>query len=234
MEANATHNPSIQPPAEPAHQRKSAAQRNARPPPELPIDDGLVLRRWSPSDAAALHSAASSSLDELARWMPWAADGYGREQAQGFLEFTAQAWDSASQLDYALVVDGQPSGSFGLMRARSGRADALEVGYWLATRATGRGMATRAVAVLTRTAFAMGAELVQIRHDALNVKSAAVPRRLGFTCVGVSEEEGGVVLWQMEARSELHRGVGLEASEPVEGSAGGSVELCTEYSVPEL
>jgi RimJ/RimL family protein N-acetyltransferase len=57
----------------------------------------------------------------------------------------------------------------------------MEIGYWLRTDATGAGYATEAVKLLVRLAFdLLQAERIEIRCDARNARSAAVPRRLGF------------------------------------------------------
>ncbi|KJK75877.1 hypothetical protein H634G_09242 [Metarhizium anisopliae BRIP 53293] len=160
--------------------------RTIRAPPERLVEGDLVLRRWKLSDAAELHAAASSSAVELARWMPWAADGYDLTKAQQFLDFTSKAWDNGESYDFAIIV-----------------------GYWLAKEATGRGLATRAASLLTRTAFAVGAEHVQIRHDERNHRSGAIPRRLGFKSLGLESLPAGKgggkevsLLWQKDVDSE--------------------------------
>ncbi|OAQ89734.1 GCN5-related N-acetyltransferase (GNAT) domain-containingprotein [Purpureocillium lilacinum] len=155
------------------------------PPPEQLGDrnDDLILRRWRTTDTDGLYAAASSSLAELARWMPWAAKGYSKADADGFLARSAgRAWDVGEDYDFAIIAEGRIVGSCGLMR-RIGPGG-LEIGYWIASDATGCGLATRAAAMLARAAFAMGADRVQIRHDEANERSAGVPRRLGFRCLG--------------------------------------------------
>ena len=58
---------------------------------------------------------------------------------------------------------------------------ALEIGYWLRTSACGQGYASEAVRLLCEFAFeTLGANRVEIRCDALNTRSVAVPTRLGF------------------------------------------------------
>ena len=57
----------------------------------------------------------------------------------------------------------------------------LEIGYWLAPAATGRGLMTRIAGHLTDLALAFdGIERVEIHCDAANSKSAAIPERLGY------------------------------------------------------
>lgn len=177
-------------------------------PPEQLADGDVHLRRWQLSDEEALHAAATSSVAELSPWMPWAAHGYGLQEARQFLRFTTESWESGRQYDYAILVDGRPSGSFGLMQPLTKKQLTLEIGYWLATDATGRGFATRATALLTRAAFELGAEHVQIRHARLNDRSSRVPSRLGFTNIGTRllDEQGGggeaeFVLWELASSS---------------------------------
>jgi len=176
-----------------------------RKPPEQLAEGDLYLRRWQASDAGALEAAASSSIAELSPWMPWAAKGYSMTDAQQFLELTIQSWEVGDEYDYAIVVDGKPSGSFGLMRPLCERPDTFEIGYWLATKVTGRGWATRATAMLIKVARELGAKHVQIRHAELNVRSSKIPSTLGFTCTGThfmevsrrSQEKAQCVVWEL-------------------------------------
>ena len=179
-----------------------------QPPAPLLTDGDLTLQRWQLADAEDLLAAVTQSIHELRRWMPWAADGYTLADAQSFLAFATAAWDAGEEYNFAVVVNGRISGSCGLMRPVSAAAHTLEIGYWLARDVTRRGLATRAAALLVRTAFASGAKHVQIRHDELNSRSAAIPRRLGFTCLGAlllgaNTNGNGTtnVLWQMDKES---------------------------------
>jgi len=58
---------------------------------------------------------------------------------------------------------------------------ALEIGYWIHAAHINRGLATEAAAALTRVAFEVhGVQRVEIHCDPRNVRSAAVPRKLGY------------------------------------------------------
>jgi RimJ/RimL family protein N-acetyltransferase len=57
----------------------------------------------------------------------------------------------------------------------------LEIGYWVHVAHTGRGVATAAARLLTAAAGRIdGVATVWIVCDEANVRSAAVPRRLGY------------------------------------------------------
>lgn len=100
----------------------------------------------------------------------------------------ASEWAAGGDCLYGIFVDGAAAGSCGLHR-RLGD-DGLEIGYWLRTGFTGRGIATRAARLLTSAAFTVEQiELVEIHHDKANLRSAGVPRRLGFALIGEFEDE---------------------------------------------
>ena len=59
-----------------------------------------------------------------------------------------------------------------------------EIGYWVRTGWTGRGIATAAVRLLVDQAFATpGIDHVEIHHDKANVPSSRVPAKLGFALI---------------------------------------------------
>jgi len=63
-----------------------------------------------------------------------------------------------------------------------GPPDTVEIGYWVRTESTGQGLATFATVALTSAAFTYLPDIttVEVRMDALNLRSAAVPSKLGY------------------------------------------------------
>jgi RimJ/RimL family protein N-acetyltransferase len=162
------------------------------PVPPVRIDLGdVVLRRWEPDDAAALAAAAAAALDHLSPWMIWATPEGATERAMAtfIAETTARSADG-SEVVYGVfdAVDGAVLGGTGLHdRLGAGR---LEIGYWLAPTATGRGLMTRIAALLTDLALDLdGITTVEIHCDEANERSAAIPRRLGYRLAGVVESD---------------------------------------------
>jgi ribosomal-protein-serine acetyltransferase len=171
--------------------------------PDEIIDHGQVrLRRYREDDLDAVFQSVTDSLDHLRPWMPWAAD-YTRQAASEFLAVSARGWADGSEYNYAIVTDGTLAGGCGLM-ARIGPGG-LEIGYWVRQGYTRRGLATAASAALVEQAFRLpGVERVEIVTDELNLASAGVPRKLGFTEAGRRPLEmpplagtGIGVVWQL-------------------------------------
>jgi RimJ/RimL family protein N-acetyltransferase len=151
-------------------------------PAETYRDGDLTLTRWHPGDREILTAAVCGSLDHLGAWLIWATGGYTSDDSSEFLRLTGKRWESGEAYEYAIRFDGMGrdvAGGVGLMAREGG----VEIGYWLTKDGTGRGAMTRAVRLLTAEAFRFGAGYVEIQHDELNVRSGAVPARLGFTKV---------------------------------------------------
>ena len=158
-----------------------------RPPPDrIEIDAGVVLRRHRLEDVDALHAVIEESRDHVRPFMPWADQS--RDDTAGFVNQAVARWDAGEEFNYLVtslpeLEAGEPErllGGAGLHN-RPGPG-AFEIGYWLRPDATGRGVMTAVAGCLADLALSLdGVQRVEIHCDEANVRSAAVPRRLGFT-----------------------------------------------------
>ncbi len=140
------------------------------------------MRRYREDDLDAIVQAVTDSADHLRPWLPW-AENYSPESAAEFLDSSTRDWVNGIAYSYAITTTGALAGGIGLM-ARIGPGG-LEIGYWVHQAFTRRGLATAAAAALVAQAFRLpGVDRLEIVHDELNVASAGVPRKLGFTEVG--------------------------------------------------
>jgi RimJ/RimL family protein N-acetyltransferase len=91
---------------------------------------------------------------------------------------------SAYHLVIAARADGSLQGAVGL-EVHSSPTRHGEIGYWIAAAARGKGVATRAVKLLTGWALgAVALPLVEIHVLPANVRSHAVARKAGFSRAG--------------------------------------------------
>jgi RimJ/RimL family protein N-acetyltransferase len=142
----------------------------------------LVVRCWNPADAPLLKAAIDASIDHLLPWMPWASLEPTEVDAKIALIRNWRAeFDTDKDYVYGIFDRDETTvlGGTGL-HARIGK-NAREIGYWVRAHAINRGIATETAAALTRVGFEiLGLDRVEIHCDVRNVRSAAVPRKLGF------------------------------------------------------
>lgn len=160
------------------------------------LSDGVVvLRPWSPPDAAFMHTA---SLDPaVQRYNGPVPDSV--EDAASVIEGIEGCWKSfhtggdPTGVAFAVVdaASGEPVGMCGV----DGWSDTAvaQFGYWLAADARGRGLATHAVLLMTSWLFEVGAARVFLTIQSENAASIAVARRAGFTYEGTLRSYG---VWQ--------------------------------------
>lgn len=158
-------------------------------PQEALVTERVVLRRFRPVHAAALADAVNESLDHLRPWMAWATVPVSAGDEETVLREAEAKFDAGTEFAFLIFSqDDQVVGACGLHPRRG--PGVLEIGYWVRVGHTGRGYAKAAIRRLVDEAFALPeVEHVQIRCDAANVASAAIPRRLGFNLVRVEDRE---------------------------------------------
>ena len=148
---------------------------------ELPTlrDDDLVLRPKRPQDADAITAACQDP--EIPRWT-LVPSPYTRAHADEFIADGAVAAAAGTAVSLLAVdaADGRLLGSFSLMElARAPRYG--EIGYWVAARERGRGIAPRAVRLLTGwTQRELGLERIEILAHRDNAPSRRVAEKAGY------------------------------------------------------
>jgi RimJ/RimL family protein N-acetyltransferase len=155
---------------------------------EFPVEglsDGVIrLRLPADADVPALVEACR---DPAVRRYTTVPDPYGPESAREFLRLSEAGLDDGVAL-YVVAVDaetGEVFGNAGLRRHHSDRG-LWDIGYLVAPKARGRGVATRAVRLLSAFAFAeLGAERIEICAEPENEPSLRVAAAAGFTREGV-------------------------------------------------
>ena len=154
---------------------------SAAPPERVQLDDGVVVRWVTVADAQAIARAVGESLEHLKPWMPWADERSADVMFQrGRLREQIRQRSRREEWQYGMFADRSFVGSIGLMTRRG--PGTIEIGYWLHIDAVNRGLVTNAARALTAAALDMdGIETTIIVCDEANLRSAAIPRRLGYT-----------------------------------------------------
>ncbi|MGW4807665.1 GNAT family N-acetyltransferase [Kitasatospora sp. NPDC004272] len=139
----------------------------------------LTLRPWEDGDADAL--AALLADEEVRRWTSHRVRDRGDALRWLANEHAGRA--TGARLGFALVTGGLVAGHVVLKRP-GGTGGVGEVGYWTGAPARGRGLATRAVALLSAWALDPAGDLALTRlelvHNAGNPASCRVAEKAGY------------------------------------------------------
>lgn len=143
--------------------------------------NGLVLRPWRAGDEAFLVDAHTDPA--IRHWHAFSMEG--EAEASRFIARQARRWRQETGADWAVTGDGQMLGRIWLrlLDLPSGEG---EVAYWVAPPARGRGVASRAVAMLIEWARERGMHRLALLHSTRNEVSCKVAVGAGFRLEGTA------------------------------------------------
>jgi len=109
----------------------------------------VALLPYRMSHVTDLHNAAMESMAELMPWMSWMHPGYSMEESRAWVTERPEEWAKGISYDFAItdLNDGSYLGGCGLNKFDPGRKVA-NLGYWVRTTMTKRGIATAAASLL--------------------------------------------------------------------------------------
>ena len=142
----------------------------------------LVIRCYNPKDALLLQKSIQESVEHLRPWMPW-VKGEPEELKVKIerLRVFRSDFDLSKNYIYGVFDPNESElvGGTGL-HPRVG-SNAFEIGYWIHVNHINKGYATEISAALTKVAFEIEhVNRVEIHCDPNNIKSAAIPKKLGY------------------------------------------------------
>lgn len=149
------------------------------------IDSQIELRPFMPHHAAPYFAMIDKNRGFLREWLDWVDKTESLEDIENFINRSLEGYGDYDGLRLGIWYEGKACGQVGFnywdFRSRKG-----EIGYWLAPTHTGKGIMTKAVAALVDYGFkVIGLHRIEIMAAEGNLKSQAIPKRLGFTFEGV-------------------------------------------------
>ena len=152
------------------------------------IDDHVELRQLAADDAVELFALTDANRARLRQWMPWLDGTKSAADTEAFIQSTLRQYETGQGPQAAILVDGAIGGVIGF-HGISKANRSTSIGYWLAAPHEGHGIVTRACRALVHHAFTeLDLNRVEIRCASGNVRSCAVPERLGFRREGLLRE----------------------------------------------
>lgn len=143
------------------------------------LDDDIVVRTFRPEDVPAVYQAARESHAELSVWMPWYHANYAIEDTRSFILSRPECWEADNHYSFGIFhqADARFLGGVGLNFINRNHQMA-NLGYWVRSTATGRGIASRATRLVARFGFEkLGFQRIEIIAATANLPSQRVAEK---------------------------------------------------------
>jgi RimJ/RimL family protein N-acetyltransferase len=150
------------------------------------VTDGIHIRPYEPDDSAALYAAALESVAEVFPWLPWCRPRYSQAEAEEWTRSRPRLFKSGEAYDF-VITDSSARflGACGLNQINRDHRFA-NLGYWVRSADTGRGVAGTAVRHLAEFAFSSTDILrLEIVCAVGNTRSQRAAEKSGATREGV-------------------------------------------------
>jgi RimJ/RimL family protein N-acetyltransferase len=134
-----------------------------------------------------LHYAAIESMAELMPWMAWMHPGYSVEESKKWVKDCPKKWDKGTSFNFAITdaSDGSYIGGCGIGGFDPTRKIA-NLGYWVRTAMTKRGIATAAASLLAKWGIEeLNLQRIEIAAALPNLASQRVAEKVGAHREGI-------------------------------------------------
>ncbi|MCC5892716.1 GNAT family protein [Exiguobacterium sp.] len=151
------------------------------------ISEDLSLRMFTVNDAEALFELTMASKPYLREWLGWLDYVETVEDSKRNIEGRIKGLIETGGYpkSFALIYQGELAGTVGYNEIDRG-IKCGTIGYWLGRDFQGKGIMSQALETLIDYGFRdLGLNKIEIRVATGNMKSRALPERLGFKEEGV-------------------------------------------------
>lgn len=152
----------------------------------MPVEADVSIRPYRLDDVPALHEAAIESVWEVRPFMPWCRPDLTVDAGRHWIEAQVSAFKNGKAFEFVIVApDDRFLGGCGLNQIDEENHRA-NLGYWVRSSATNRGVATAAVRQLVQWAFSNTALVrLEVVVSTQNPASLRVAKKSGSLREGV-------------------------------------------------
>ncbi len=147
----------------------------------------VKIRRYCADDIPSLFEAARESTNEMLAWLSWCHPNYTVEESRSFVLSSETAWNEKTRFAFAVldVNSGLFLGGVGL-NSLNRKDNFANLGYWVRSSQTGRGVATAATLLAAEFGFEdLGLNRIEILTAIGNVASRRVAEKAGAKQEGI-------------------------------------------------
>jgi ribosomal-protein-serine acetyltransferase len=154
----------------------------------LRVDDEIQIALYEERQAEQVFQVVDQNRAHLREWLGWLDDNLSPEDSRAYIRAVNQKFANNDGFEGGIWYKGEYVGGIGLHYI-NWLTRKTEIGYWLAASYQGRGIMTRAVRALINEIFNdYNLNRIEIRCATGNLRSCAIPERLGFILEGVQRD----------------------------------------------
>lgn len=146
----------------------------------------IQIRFYKLDDVNTLYEAAKESVSDVYQWLPWCHPQYTIEESKEWIADQIQKQQNKLEFEFAILDnDGTYLGGCGLNQIDWDRKSA-NLGYWVRSSAMGKGVAVKAVQLLSKWGFEnTDLTRLEIKCAIENVRSQRVAKKAGADREGI-------------------------------------------------
>lgn len=154
----------------------------------LKVDEEIELQLFQMHDSENLFELIDTNREYLREWLPWVDNMTHSFQYHSIISMWLKQFAENNGFNAGILFHKKLIGSIGFHEI-NWKNRQTSIGYYLSESAQGHGVMTRCVQALLNYAFIdLGLNRVEIRCGETNIKSRAIPERLGFMMEGKIRE----------------------------------------------
>jgi ribosomal-protein-serine acetyltransferase len=152
------------------------------------LTDGVItIRPYLVSDIDSVYEAVRESMPELSVWMSWCHPDHSIEETKTWIASQPDKWEKREEYNFVISYNGGAlylgGCGFGVIDRGCGIAD---LGYWVRTSQTNKGIAIAATLLLAQFAFnGLGLNRVELTIAVDNQASLRVADKAGAIREGI-------------------------------------------------
>lgn len=151
----------------------------------LMIDDDTKLELINQDHADELFDLIEDNREYLKEWLPWLDNNRYLQNTIDYIKISQFQYERNETVQFVLLHKGEIVGAVGYHRI-DWMNRSTSIGYWIGEKYQGNGLITKSCSSVLDYSFGkMGLHRIEIRCATENLKSQAIPERLGFKKEGL-------------------------------------------------
>lgn len=154
----------------------------------LHVRENLELRTHTIEDAKTLFDVAKKNDVHLRKWLPWLDDDKTVSDTENYIKESIERLSKDEGIDLSIWFENQLIGGIGIYPLDVSHKK-TSFAYWLIEDFQGKGIMMDSLKVVIDYLFKeKKLNRIEVCCAVGNIKSSALPKKLGFTFEGISRE----------------------------------------------